>query len=58
LHHLVTINSRLCKRVAAAFPVGYKMMAYPRGQIKSYGSCSRHVLGISIFPVGKNYFPS
>ena len=42
-HHLVTINSRLYKRVAAAFPVGYKMMAYPRGQIKSYGSCSRHI---------------
>jgi hypothetical protein len=32
------------------------MMAYPRGQIKSYGSCSRHVLGISIFPVGKKLF--
>lgn len=58
MHHLVDINSRLYKRVAAAFPVVYKMMAYPRGQIKSYGSCSRHVLGISIFPVGKNYFPS
>ena len=57
LHHLVTINSRLYKRVAAAFPVGYKMMAYPRGQIKSYGSCSRHVLGISIFPVRKKDFP-
>jgi hypothetical protein len=33
-------------------------MTYPEGLIKSYGSCSRHVLGISIFPVGKNYFPS
>lgn len=52
------MNSRLYKRVAAAFPVGYKTMAYPEGQIRSYGSCSRHVLGISIFPVGKNYFPS
>lgn len=51
------MNSRLYKRVAAAFPVGYKTMAYPEGQIKSYGSCSRHVLGISIFPVGKKYFP-
>jgi hypothetical protein len=29
--------------VAAAFPVGYKTMAYPEGQIKSYGSCSRHI---------------
>jgi hypothetical protein len=44
--------------VAAAFPVAYKMMTYPEGQMKSYGSCSRHILGISIFPVGKKYFPS
>jgi hypothetical protein len=50
--------------VAAAFPVGNKMMAYPRGQIKSYGSCSRHLLrelflqlGKYIFPVRKNIFP-
>jgi hypothetical protein len=50
--------------VAAAFPVGYKMMAYPRGQNKSYGSYSRHLLrelflqlGKYIFPVRKNIFP-
>jgi ribosomal protein L9 len=33
----------LDKRVAAAFPVAKKTMAYPEGQIKSYGSCSRHI---------------
>ncbi|MBU9908523.1 hypothetical protein KTQ96_11340 [Prevotella copri] len=33
-------------------------MTHPDGYFNSYGSCSRHVLGISIFPVGKNYFPS
>jgi hypothetical protein len=51
--------------VAAAFPVANKMMAYPRGQIKSYGSCSRHLLraylfsqlGKIIFPVRKKNFP-
>jgi hypothetical protein len=50
--------------VAAAFPVGYKTMTYPEGQMKSYGSCSRHLLrelflqlGKYIFPVRKNVFP-
>ena len=52
------MNSRLYKRVAAAFPVANKKMTHPDGYFNSYGSCSRHVLGISIFPVGKNYFPS
>jgi hypothetical protein len=33
----------LYKRVAAAFPVAYNTMAYPEGQIKCYGSCSRHI---------------
>lgn len=51
------MNSRLYKRVAAAFPVGYKTMAYPEGQIRSYGSCSRHVLGISISQLEKIIFP-
>ena len=63
-HLLITINSRLYKRVAAAFPVGNKKMTYPDGHFNSYGSCSRHLLrelflqlGKYIFPVRKNIFP-
>lgn len=36
-------SARIYIRVAAAFPVVYKMMTYPEGQMKSYGSCSRHI---------------
>nr|DAO02307.1 MAG TPA: hypothetical protein [Caudoviricetes sp.] len=46
MHRLISVSSALIYiyiRVAAAFPVAYKTMAYPEGQIKSYGSCSRHI---------------
>lgn len=49
------MNSRLDKRVAAAFPVANKKMTHPDGYFNSYGSCSRHI-EFSFFPSWENIF--